>query len=188
MYTCFSCLAGLKGDKGDTGPQGPAGADGAKGDNGDTGNGLEIVTTAGTGAAYTANVPNIKSLAVGSSFIMIPHTASTSQTATLNVNNLGAKTLRRPISSNNVSTVAPTEVNWLTASRPVTVMYNGTYWLVMDMARPNGPDIYGTVAVENGGTGASTVEAARTNLNVYSKTEVDAAIEAAIGAAIGGSY
>ena len=159
-----------------------------KGEQGETGNGLEIVTTAGTGAAYTATVPNVTSLIPGASFIMIPHVASTSQTATLNVNGLGAKTLRRPISSNNVSTVAPTEANWLTSSRPVTVMYNGTFWLVMDMARPNGSDIYGTVAVENGGTGASTAEAARTNLEVYSKAEVDAAIEAAIGDAIGGSY
>ena len=159
-----------------------------KGEQGETGNGLEIVTTEGDGSAYAATVPNISELTAGVSFIMNPHTASTSVTATLNVNNLGAKSLRRPISSNNVSTVAPSADNWLTASKPVTVMYNGTYWLVMDMVRPNGPDIYGTVAVENGGTGASTAEAARTNLEVYSKAEVDAAIEAAIGDAIGGSY
>ena len=150
-----------------------------KGEQGATGNGLEIVTTEGDGSAYAATVPNISELTAGVAFIMIPHTESTSQTTTLNVNGLGAKQLRRPISSNNVSTVAPTTANWLTASRPVTVMYNGTYWLVMDMVRPNGPDIYGTVAIENGGTGASTAEAARTNLDVYSKAEVDAAIEAA---------
>ena len=182
-------IKGPQGEKGDTGDTGETGPQGEKGE---TGNGLEIVTTEGDGAAYTATVPNITALTAGVSFIMIPHTASTSQTATLNVNGLGAKTLRRPISSNNVSTVAPTTTSWLTASKPITVMYNGTYWLVMDMVRPNGPDIYGTVTVENGGTGASTAEAARTNLEVYSKTEVDnaisAAIEAAIGDAIGGSY
>ena len=150
-----------------------------KGEQGAIGNGLEIVTTEGDGSAYAAIVPNISELTAGVSFIMNPHTASTSVTATLNVNNLGAKSLRRPISSNNVSTVAPSADNWLTASKPVTVMYNGTYWIVTDMARPNGPDIYGTVALANGGTGASTAEAARTNLEVYSKAEVDAAIEAA---------
>ena len=189
---------GDKGDKGDTGAtgpqgeQGPQGIQGETGQKGDTGNGLEVVTTAGTGAAYTATVPSIASLTAGVSFIMNPHTASTSVSATLNVNGLGAKNLRRPISSNNVSTVAPSADNWLTASKPVTVMYNGTHWIVTDMARPNGPDIYGTVALANGGTGASTAEAARTNLGVYSTTEVDdaiaAAIEAAIGDAIGGSY
>lgn len=143
---------GPKGDKGDTGatgPQGAAGADGAKGDKGDTGNGFEQVTTAGDGAAYTATVSGITSLTKGASFTMIPHTASTSATATLNVNGLGAKRLRRPISANNTTSVAPTTTSWLTANKPVRVMYNGTYWLVMDMVRPYGPDLYGTVSMDN---------------------------------------
>ena len=106
------------------------------------------VTTEGDGAAYTATVSGIESLEAGISFIMIPHTASTSKTCTLNINGIGAKMLRRPISSNNVSTVAATADNWITANRPIRVMYNGTYWLVMDMARPNAPDLYGTVPAE----------------------------------------
>ena len=127
------------------------------------------VTTSGTGAAYTATVDGIDALEAGLSFIMIPHTASTSKTATLNVNGLGAKTLRRPLSANNVSTVAASADNWITASKPIRVMYNGTYWLVMDMARPNAPDIYGTVDIENGGTGASTASAALTALGAQAK-------------------
>ena len=123
-----------------------------KGEKGDTGNGFEQVTTSGDGAAYTATVSNITALTAGVSFTMIPHTASTSTTATLNVNGLGAKTLRRPLSANNTTAVAPTETSWLTANKPVRVMYNGTYWLVMDMARPYGPDLYGRVAIANGGT------------------------------------
>ena len=109
------------------------------------------VTTEGDGAAYTATVDGITALEVGLSFIMIPHTASTSKTCTLNINSLGAKMLRRPISSNNVSTVAATTDNWITANKPIRVMYNGTYWIVMDMPRPNAPDLYGTVPVANGG-------------------------------------
>ena len=103
------------------------------------------VTTAGTGAAYTATVGSINSLEKGMSFIMIPHTASTSQTATLNVNSLGAKTLRRPLSGSNSATTAPDTTNWLTANKPIRVTYDGTYWVV-DMPKPDVADLYGEVA------------------------------------------
>lgn len=46
----------------------------------------------------------------------------------------------------------------------------------------------GTLPLARGGTGASTAEAARTNFDVYSKTEVDDAITNAIGSAIAASY
>lgn len=180
----FKNLKGAKGDTGATGPQGPQGEKGDKGDTGSTGpqgpqgpqgktgNGFEMVTTAGTGAAYTATVSNITSLTAGVSFTMIPHTASTSKTATLNVNGLGAKTLRRPVSSNNTTTVAPTTTGWLYANNPVRVMYNGTYWLVMDMPRANAPDLYGTVGIANGGTGATTAADALTNLGAMPNVAV----------------
>lgn len=155
---------GPKGDKGDTGATGPAGANGTdgakgdKGDKGDTGSGLECVTTTGDGAAYVATVPNITSLFIGASFIMVPHTASTSMTATLNVNGLGAKALRRSITSNNATTVPPATANWLYANYPINVMYNGTYWVVADMVRPYATDLYGTVPVANGGVPSCTTD------------------------------
>ena len=141
-----------------------------KADSDHTHSNVTPITTAGDGAAYTATVPDITALTAGVSFTMIPHTASTSQTATLNVNGLGAKALRRPLSANNTTTVAPSTTNWLYASKPVRVMYNGTYWIVMDMPRPNAPDIYGTVAIANGGTGANTAAAALTNLGLSTET------------------
>lgn len=114
------------------------------------------VTTEGDGAAYTATVDGITTLEAGISFTMIPHTASTSKTATLNVNGLGAKMLRRPLSTNNTTTVANATDNWMYANKPVEVMYNGTYWIVTSMPRPNGPDIYGTVPVSAGGVPSAT--------------------------------
>jgi hypothetical protein len=65
--------------------------------------------------------------------------------------------------------------------------YNGTYW-VADLPKPYAADLYGAVSIDHGGTGATDASAARTNLDVYSKAEVDAAIAAAIGDVIGGSY
>ena len=158
-----------------------------KGDKGESGKGFEVVTTSGSGSAYVAAVSNIESLTAGASFIMVPHTVSTSVQATLNVNSLGAKIIRRGISINTATTVLSDDASWLAANKPILVTYNGTYWIA-NLPRPYATDIYGQVPIASGGTGANTAAAARTNLEVYSKTEVDAAITAAIGDAIGGSY
>ena len=158
-----------------------------KGDKGESGKGFEVVTTSGSGSAYIAAVSNIESLTVGASFIMVPHTVSTRAQVTLNVNSLGAKIIRRGISINTATTVLSDDASWLAANKPILVTYNGTYWIA-NLPRPYATDIYGQVPIASGGTGANTADAARTNLEVYSKTEVDAAITAAIGNAIGGSY
>lgn len=158
-----------------------------KGEKGDTGEGFEIVTTAGSGDAFTATVSNIKSLTAGASFIMIPHTTITSLSATLNVNGLGAKTIHRGVSIGTSTTVSGYSTGWLTSWKPILMTYNGTYW-VADLPKPYADDLYGTVSIDHGGTGATDASTARTNLDIYSKAEVDAAITAAIGDAIGGSY
>ena len=69
------------------------------------------VTTAGTGAAYTATVDGITALAAGVSFIMIPHVVSTVVNPTLNVNGLGAKNLRRRLTNSTVSTTTGSVAN-----------------------------------------------------------------------------
>lgn len=125
------------------------------------------VTTGGTGAAYTATVDGITALAAGVSFMMIPHVTSTVVLPTLNVNGLGAKNIRRRVSNSTVTTVASGSANWLYANKPVKVTYDGTYWIA-DMDRPNATDIYGTLAIDNGGTGASTAEGALENLGALS--------------------
>ena len=158
-----------------------------KGDKGESGKGFEVVTTSGSDSAYIAAVSNIESLTVVASFIMVPHTVSTRAQVTLNVNSLGAKIIRRGISINTATTVLSDDASWLAANKPILVTYNGTYWIA-NLPRPYATDIYGQVPIASGGTGANTSAAARTNLEVYSKTEVDAAIAAAIGNAIGGSY
>lgn len=100
------------------------------------------VTTAGTGAAYTAAVDGIGALTVGTSFVMVPNVVSTSTAPTLNVNSLGAKTIRRRISGAPSATAAGPSASWLAASKPIRVTYNGTYWVTDDI-QPNAEDLYG---------------------------------------------
>lgn len=115
----------------------------------------EVVVTTGSGSVYEATVPNITALTTGVSFVMIPHTASTIIAPKLNVNGLGEKSIRRRLTNSTVSTVAASSTNWLAANKPIRMMYDGSYWIA-DLNRPNATDLYGTVAIEQGGTGATT--------------------------------
>lgn len=113
------------------------------------------VKTAGTGAAYTATVKGISSLAAGISFTMIPHTVSTSTSPTLNINGLGAKNIRQRLSGTSSDTIVGATASWLAANKPIKVIYDGTYWIV-DITRPNVSNVSGTLPIANGGTGNTT--------------------------------
>lgn len=126
----------------------------------------QAVTSAGSGAVYTATVEGITSLSAGVSFVMIPHTVSTTSSPKLNVNSLGEKLIRRRV-SNCTGTFynASTPNDWLTAEKPITMTYDGEYWIA-DLPAPNANDIMGTVSIANGGTGATTVAGARNALGL----------------------
>lgn len=124
----------------------------------------QIVTTGGTGSAYTATVPGIKSLTTGVSFVMIPHVVSASTSPTLNVNGLGATEVRRHNSSTSGSTELGYSATWLSVNTPITVIYDGEYWIVEDQIKPSAADLNGTVPITKGGTNASTPEDAVANL------------------------
>ena len=102
------------------------------------------ITTAGTGAAYTASVSSL-TLVAGASFVMVPHTASTTVAPTLNVNSLGAKNIRMRLSSNTSSTIQLIRSNFLVANKPVKVVYDGTYWVLDDFVQPDASYLYGTL-------------------------------------------
>lgn len=126
--------------------------------------GIPIVTTAGTGAAYTATVDGINALTVGTKITIVPHTVSTATQPTLNVNSLGAKAIRQPITYNTSATSVGPIAAWLVANKPVTVQYNGTYWTTIDIPRPSAQYLYGAVPIANGGTGATDAATALSNL------------------------
>ena len=133
------------------------------------------VTTSGTGAAYTATVEGITELTAGATFIMIPHVASTTNKPTLNVNGLGAKNLRQPLTTNTAATTTAELNTWLTAGKPVQVMYDGTLWKI-GIPRPSATSLYGSVPIESGGTGAITAEDALTNLGAAPAASLKAAV------------
>lgn len=128
--------------------------------------GIPVVTTAGTGEAYTATVPNVTELTKGMKITIITHTASTTTAPTLNVNGLGAVSIRRRIS--NISTTVQTGYanSWLASGKPFTLEYDGTYWIVVNQTKPAAVDLYGQTPVTGGGTGANNAADARTNLEI----------------------
>lgn len=114
----------------------------------------QIVTTEGTSSAYTATVPGITALTAGVSFIMLPHASPMGSSVTLDVNGLGAKGLKRATSSG--SYVDGSGQGWLSVGKPLDVMYNGTYWVIQNMAQPVATDLSGTLAIGKGGTGKTS--------------------------------
>lgn len=124
----------------------------------------QVVTASSTdGATYTATVSNITALTAGVSFIMKPSMSSTSGSPTLNVNNLGAKFIRRAYASNVLDTTATN----ISANVPHRVTYNGTYWIVEGMPKYRASDLDGIVPITKGGTNATNAADALKNLGIY---------------------
>lgn len=121
--------------------------------------GIPIVTTSGDGSAYTATVDGISALTAGMKVTIIPHVTSTTMSPTLNVNNLGAKSIRMPITYNSSTTSVGSVTSWIVKNIPITVEYDGTYWKTISCPRPSAQYLYGTVPVGNGGTGLTSVTA-----------------------------
>lgn len=112
------------------------------------------VTATGDGTAYTAQVNGISELTTGATFIMIPNKTSSSQSVTLNINGLGAKLLRRRVSTGSATTSAGYSDNWIAADKPIRVTYDGNFWVV-DITQPYASDLMGSVPIAKGGTGAT---------------------------------
>lgn len=150
----------------------------------DTSTSSVAIMTSGTGVAYTATVPNVEALTAGISFIMVPNTVSTTTTPTLNVNNLGAKGIRRRLSNVATSVQQGYVDSWLAVGKPFRVIYDGDYWIVEGQDKPVAADMYGLSASTSE---LNHCEGVTSNIqtqlneralisslsNYYTKTEVD---------------
>lgn len=103
------------------------------------------VASSSDGVAYTSTVPGISELSAGASFIMIHDKTSASKEPTLDVNGLGAKTIRRRLSAITTSLQSGYSNTWISVNKPFQVVYDGNAWVVEGMAKPVGADVYGAV-------------------------------------------
>lgn len=117
---------------------------------------LPITGSSTNGVDYTATVDGITSLTAGFSFIMVPNYTSTSTTAKLNVNGLGAKNLRLRAGGSTTTTVAPSSSNWLTSGKPVRVTYDGLWWVCDLTPAIESPITYSTTDLTAGSSSLAT--------------------------------
>ena len=99
---------------------------------------IPIHTTTGTGAAYVVSVPvwvNLTQTELdGHILCIIPNVVSTSTTPTLNMNGLGAKSIRTLSGSSTGGHSALPIANYITANVPLYLIYNktGDCWITMN--------------------------------------------------------
>ena len=126
--------------------------------------GLPVASAISTdGASYTATIKGISNLRTGLAVIIVPNIVSTTVLPTLDLNELGAMNIKQGLSTNTTTVVNAENANWLSANKPCLIMYDGTQWVTV-RGRVAATDMYGAVAIENGGTGATTASEALTNL------------------------
>lgn len=98
------------------------------------------------GVTYTATVDGIDALTAGQLVVFLSTKTSASTAPTLNINSLGAKTIKRRLSNLSSTTTSGAANNWLYANKPQLMMYDGTYWVVVNQDKPVVSDLYGSIS------------------------------------------
>ena len=129
--------------------------------------------TSTDGVTYTVTVPGVTELYAGLKIHVKFSRSSATTMPKLNVNGLGDKGIRQPLSINNVATTPGAMNTWISSACPLVLTYTGDQWKT-DVVRPSASGLYGTVPLTSGGTGATTAEAARTNLGAASQADLEA--------------
>lgn len=138
---------------------------------------VPIVTATSTdGATYTATVDGVTELYNGLEIVIIPNMTSTKAAVQFDLNGLGVKNVRTKINgynNGNSGTIAAL-AGWIGEGVPLAIRYISKFdnWQTVDFSRPSATGLYGTIDVEQGGTGATTAEQARENLGVPSVEDI----------------
>lgn len=112
-------------------------------------NGADIVTAgSANGSAYTATVPGVTELKAGMILTIVPARVSTSKSPTLDLNALGAKTIRQRIADRTDGAAEAASSDWMAAGAPVTLQYTGSQWVTM-APRASAGSFYGKLGRES---------------------------------------
>ena len=98
------------------------------------------------GVTYTGTTDGVTALTTGLTIVFVSSKTSASKTPTLNINSLGAKSIKRRLSHLSTSTQEGYSTTWLYANKPYLLVYDGTQWIVEGMTKPSAADLYGTPA------------------------------------------
>lgn len=134
--------------------------------------------TSSDGVNYAVVIPYCRlrdNTATGDTFVIQPDKTSATTTPMLSVNGSKAAYIRRRLSTQTGTTVVGSTTDWITANNPIRVTYDGTYWIVDDLIQSSASDLYGTVAIDKGGTGATSASAALVNLGAMPDVPVTTA-------------
>ena len=126
-----------------------------------------VTASSSDGTVYHATLDGVTSLYNGLEITVIPSVANTSANPTLNINTLGAKSIKLPLTTNTSATTT-LPVGFLVANRPIKLMYDSTggFWKTVDKQKASASDLYGTIPITSGGFGGTTAAQARTNLGI----------------------
>lgn len=98
------------------------------------------------GVTYTGTTDGVTTLKTGMTIVFVSSKTSASKAPTLNINNLGAKSIKRRLSHLSTSTQEGYATTWLYANKPYFLVYDGTQWIVDGLTKPSAADLYGTPA------------------------------------------
>lgn len=128
-----------------------------------------VMADSDDGIKYYVTAEHISQLYNGLELTIIPSATNANSSPTLNVNSLGFKPIRLPLSSSTGATIT-VAMDYISVGHPIKLIYDAEWsttgaWLIYK-DKPSASDLYGTVPVSKGGTGGTTALEARESLEI----------------------